>query len=860
LKDCKHWVQLSDDDYLYHSQLAEDPETLQSSTRGDIELLGPRANYGLERKQEFFQKVDPIINFKTISGWIDQCNDHHICSKGGLGAHGQNLKSPPSITLVDVIEQCLADVVQHVEYLCLSYLWGHEKTPFTTTKSNVGDLHQPGALKKYQHKIPSTILDAITLTRILGIRYLWIDRLCIVQDDDQKKQEQIGYMAAIYAGSYFTIVAASGSNNDHGLPGVTVPRKLSRPILQFNDTFLAVDVGEADEERDVWHSRAWTYQERLVSRRCLVFHGNTFKWECKRATWPELVENYRRAAVGKQQLRIGSGPDLAEFDRLVFEYSDRSLTYQGDAMRAFSAILTSLAPCFPGIFLFGLPEFYFNIALLWTGQKGQIRRTEFPSWSWLGWKGTSKFDCELLESFLYHYHETREVLYNDHRPLVQWLKEDVRTRKLKQVEESYYDWQSYTNDLQRDPPSGWRRKRVSDRGAAAACVYLHDKFRTEEGWGVLHPVPVEHNNDEIQPIDFHDWASCLRGRVKIVKVNLGQRYRNTFNETDDSDGENHHEPSSDVDYELEDFVARSDDDLEEQQEEEDTMSDGFSNYEVDDFLVGSDDDEEDQMVARIDPSPEPKGVSSEIQGGSAIRAYDIEGANRMVEPDSGGALRSILHSEAEAFVKRYADEDSLACHDRDRVPSKVSICRSLSASPSRTWGRRSKRRKRSATNTKSVENAVDTNRGQRNHHTGNTASDSSGKKSGNNTSKNYDDDDDDDISFHILDNDGQLCGTLRANAFDASTHQEGAVCEVIPISRGMERYTNLDKPLADLFKKKNSFHTIGPEVIYDRILDETVRVMWIRWGNGIAYRQGVGVLTGQTFDRLDSYETDIVLG
>jgi hypothetical protein len=228
---------------LYHSQLAENPEILQSSTRGDIELLDSRPNHGLERKPEFFQKVDPIINFKTITSWIDQCNDHHTCLEGGLGAHGQNLKSLPSMTLVDAIEQCLVDVVQHVEYLCLSYLWGHEKTPFTATKSNVEDLHQAGSLKKYQYKIPCTILDAITLTRILGIRYLWIDRLCIVQDDDQKKREQIGYMAAIYAGSYFTIVAASGSNDDHGLPGVTVPRKLSRPILQFNDTFLAVDVG-----------------------------------------------------------------------------------------------------------------------------------------------------------------------------------------------------------------------------------------------------------------------------------------------------------------------------------------------------------------------------------------------------------------------------------------------------------------------------------------------------------------------------------------------------------------------------------------------------------------------------------------
>ena len=563
-------------------------------------------------------------------------------------------------------------------------------------------------------------------------------------------------------------------------------------------------------------------------------------------------------------MRIESGPDLAQFDRLVFEYSHKNLTYQGDAMRAFSAILTSLAPCFPGNFLFGLPEFYFNIALLWKGHKGQTRRIEFPSWSWLGWKGTSEFNCELLESFLYPYYETRSVLCNNHKPLVRWLKEDARTRKLKQVEESYYDWQSYTNDLHRDPPSGWRRKQVSDRDAVAACVYLHDKFPTQEGYGALHPVPVEHKNDEIQPINFHDWISYLRGQVKIIKVNLGERYRNTLNETDDSDGENHHESSSDVDYELEDFVARSDNDLEEEQEGEDTMSDGFSDYEVDDFVIGSDNDEEDQMVAQINPSPNPKGVSSEIHGGSAIRVYEVEGGNRMVNPNSSGASRCKVDSEVEAFAsklealaKRYADEDSPVCHDRERVPSKVSVRRSLSASPSRTWGRRRRRRKGSTTNTKSAKNAVGTNCDQGIHRTSNTASDSSGKKPGNSNSNDYDDND---ISFHILDNDGQLCGTIRANELDASTHQEGAVCEVIPISKGMERYTNLDKPLADLFKKNNHFRTIGPELMYDRLLDETVHVIWIRWENGVAYRQGVGVFTGQAFDRLDNYETDIVLG
>jgi hypothetical protein len=77
-------------------------------------------------------------------------------------------------------------------------------------------------------RIPITILNAIHFVRFLGERYLWVDSLCIVQDDDEdRKPEQLNSMAAIYANGSLNIVAADGSNAAYGLRGV---RELSKPM------------------------------------------------------------------------------------------------------------------------------------------------------------------------------------------------------------------------------------------------------------------------------------------------------------------------------------------------------------------------------------------------------------------------------------------------------------------------------------------------------------------------------------------------------------------------------------------------------------------------------------------------------
>ncbi|PSN62948.1 hypothetical protein BS50DRAFT_455258, partial [Corynespora cassiicola Philippines] len=89
-------------------------------------------------------------------------------------------------------------------YLALSYVWGSAKT-IQTTKTNIGALEKQNSLIMHAGSLPRTIRDAMTFVKRLGQRYLWVDSLCIVQDDGVEKHSQIAMMHEIYSAAYVTI-------------------------------------------------------------------------------------------------------------------------------------------------------------------------------------------------------------------------------------------------------------------------------------------------------------------------------------------------------------------------------------------------------------------------------------------------------------------------------------------------------------------------------------------------------------------------------------------------------------------------------------------------------------------------------
>jgi len=196
------------------------------------------------------------------------------------------------------------------EYICLSHCWGGSQ-PVRTTLATIAEFRKGIALSQ----LPKTFRDAIDVTKYLGVRYLWIDSLCIIQDDRRDWEVQAAQMAEIYGRAYLTVAGTVAMNADAGLfsPNrhmqVTINR-LDNPIpgipsLSYREaithTQLRMSTMNAanesynekiEDEAAEWTSmphpllgRSWTYQEHLLSPRIIQFTHHEIVWECSCEIW-----------------------------------------------------------------------------------------------------------------------------------------------------------------------------------------------------------------------------------------------------------------------------------------------------------------------------------------------------------------------------------------------------------------------------------------------------------------------------------------------------------------------------------------------------------------------------------------------
>jgi Heterokaryon incompatibility protein (HET) len=165
--------------------------------------------------------------------WIQDCLSNHNNCPGIY-------RSPPPARVIDVgdnadagprIYECQKG--EHQPYAALSYCWG-EKERLVLSTSNIYEWCLHGL--PYP-SLPRTIRDAIVITRKLGLRFVWIDALCIIQDSDLDKSREIERMGAIYQTAHVTIVAASAKDCDDGILCQTIPTDMK----QFTVPFLCPD-------------------------------------------------------------------------------------------------------------------------------------------------------------------------------------------------------------------------------------------------------------------------------------------------------------------------------------------------------------------------------------------------------------------------------------------------------------------------------------------------------------------------------------------------------------------------------------------------------------------------------------------
>lgn len=295
------------------------------------------------------------------------------------------------------------------DWVALSHCWGRGPQ-FMTESHNIMDRKRAICFED----MPQTFQDAITVTRKLGYRYLWIDSLCIVQDDHDDWLAESIRMGDYYKHAVLTISADSAPGDDVGFlhqyradfPS-TVVKLASDHEISIRKKYPCADFWN----RDTWVAkRAWTLQEFVLAPRTLHFTCEQIIWECQTRKYCESSDNsqgdsdaaqfqcmkrfFAKPWVGKELF-----PDLqALFDpsyrwyNLVSDYFIRDLTFKKDILPAISGLakeiqLQTSHTYSAGIWLEGI-----EVGLLWQvyGAKKKSDIYYGPSWSWVSVEAVPK--------------------------------------------------------------------------------------------------------------------------------------------------------------------------------------------------------------------------------------------------------------------------------------------------------------------------------------------------------------------------------------------------------------------------------------------------------------------------------------
>ncbi|KAF4825353.1 Serine/threonine-protein kinase Nek7 [Colletotrichum tropicale] len=224
--------------------------------------------------------ADPSSDFQIalLKQWIRVCDGEH---NHQFDSH---TKLPTRILDLGTAEKpllCLRDGVGLgvAPYVALSHCWGTGNR-FITLKSNLEEHKKHIGLDL----LPETFKDAVRITRALSYRFLWIDSLCIVQDDLEDWENEAASMEQVFSSANVTIAASSSPSSEEGFLSVKRDQTASVTVrTPSNGTgFIckSIDTFHRDVESSVLNNRGWVFQERALSRRTIHFTSSQVYWEC----------------------------------------------------------------------------------------------------------------------------------------------------------------------------------------------------------------------------------------------------------------------------------------------------------------------------------------------------------------------------------------------------------------------------------------------------------------------------------------------------------------------------------------------------------------------------------------------------
>jgi hypothetical protein len=247
------------------------------------------------------RRIPPLVDRELLKTWIQECQTNHKDCMAAQNNRQVQLRSTGRFRVIDVETMCLFVPSEDISYIAVSYVWGgilHNKTNSERVewidslfyRATSKDSTQPTSPELHNRlrfqKLPLTIQDTISLVKLLGWRYLWIDLLCIRQNNAADKHALVNKMHLIYEEASFTIVAAGGQDANTPLAGLFSPRS-PEPVGELvlpNDSITIVSARPALPDllaQTTWSKRGWTFQEDVLSRCCLYFTEAEVFYSCR---------------------------------------------------------------------------------------------------------------------------------------------------------------------------------------------------------------------------------------------------------------------------------------------------------------------------------------------------------------------------------------------------------------------------------------------------------------------------------------------------------------------------------------------------------------------------------------------------
>ncbi|KAH8671735.1 heterokaryon incompatibility protein-domain-containing protein [Xylariales sp. PMI_506] len=369
-------------------------------------------------------------NIQKIRGWLDHCVAGHpecdLIRQEQDGANCLNIDDKwmfipkrlvyvgdplagedPRVVISNQEFKTGSIEAGQARYVALSYCWGSEaerKGSLISDTSNIDDWMRAIPWVR----MPRTFQDVVLLAIQLGVHYVWIDSLCILQGAGGDWAVESAKMWSVYSNAFITAIAASGSSPHAGFLTRSAPHSCKISVGGTQDSFwLRHRPGTkwwgSDRMAEItgkrWITRGWTYQEERLARRVLMFGENKFFFDCRmrercedtevwhhRPSWSRII--YDSDAVPDDNTPAATMQLLRRtFDHwqwLCVQYSHRQLTVLEDKLPAFSGVAAAVASKVHSRYLAGLWEANLLHDVFWdtsgAAQKSPTYRA--PSWSW----------------------------------------------------------------------------------------------------------------------------------------------------------------------------------------------------------------------------------------------------------------------------------------------------------------------------------------------------------------------------------------------------------------------------------------------------------------------------------------------